>query len=154
MRWVMAGVLRSAALTALYLAFVGQFPLAEVTAGLLAGALAMALSLLLRRRAEQPFRLRAPWHRLVPRLAWSVLRDANKVAVALAKAVFVGHTGMIASQPIAEAGEGAAGTGRRALAILLASVAPNGYVIEPRHRALALHRLAKAEPAADRHWAL
>src|SRR5690348_4319023 len=102
MRRVMAGVLRGAALSALYLALVGQFPLAEVSAGLLSGALAMMLSLLLRRRAGQSFRLRAPWHKLLPRLAWSVLRDVNKVAVALAKATAAGHAGNITQQPIGE----------------------------------------------------
>lgn len=150
----MAAVLRWAALTALYLALVGQVPIAEVVAGLLSGLAAMLLSWALRAMAERPFALRAPWHRLVPRLALSLARDAARVAIALAKAIPAGGTGESLRQPFAADGDGAAGAGHRALAVLLASLAPNGYVIETGKRALQLHRLAPAAPSADPQWPL
>ena len=154
MHWAIQGALRWAGLTGLYVVLAGQLSISEMTAGLLAGLAAAALSLMLRAAAEQRLRLRAPWQRLVPRLSLAVLRDLNRVALALAKAVMAGHAGAIQVQPVAPAGDTAAGAGRRALAMLLASVAPNGYVLEARRAALTLHHLAEAAPAADRQWPL
>jgi hypothetical protein len=154
MHWAIPGALRWTGLTGLYLVLAGQLAISEMTAGLLAGLAAAALSLALRAAAEPRLRLRAPWHRLVPRLALAVLRDVNRVAAALAKAVIAGHAGSIQIQPVAPAGDTAAGVGRRALAMLLVSVAPNGYVLESRRAELTLHRLAEAAPATDRHWLL
>ena len=154
MHWAILGALRWAGLTVLYLVLAGQLSISETTAGLLAGLSAAALSLALRAAAEQRFRLRAPWHRLVPRLCLAVLRDVNRVTVALAKAVIAGHAGSIQIQPVAPTGDAAAEAGHRALAMLLVSVAPNGYVLESRRAELMLHRLAEAAPAADRQWPL
>jgi hypothetical protein len=154
MHWAISGALRWAGLTGLYLALAGQFSISEMTAGLLAGLSAATLSLGLRAAAEQRFRLRAPWHLLVPRLCWAVLRDVNRVAVALAKGVIGDHAGDIQVQPVMPTGDAASGAGNRALAMLLASVAPNGFVLESRCAELTLHRLAKASPAVDRQWPL
>ncbi|HJT07837.1 MAG TPA: hypothetical protein VJ747_12970 [Stellaceae bacterium] len=154
MHWAIQGALRWAGLTGLYVVLAGQLSISEMTAGLLTGLAAAALSLALRAAAEQRFRPRAPWHRLGPRLLLAVLRDVNRVAVALAKAMVAGRAGTIQSQPIAPIGEGAAEAGHRALAMLLVSVAPNGYVLESRRAELTLHRLAEAAPAADRLWPL
>ena len=126
MHWAIEGALRWAGLTGLYVVLAGQLSLPEMTAGLLTGLAAAALSLALRAAAEQRFRLRAPWHRLVPRLSLAVLRDVNRVGVALAKAVIAGHAGDVQMQPITPSGDAAAGVGHRALAMLFASVAPNG----------------------------
>jgi hypothetical protein len=154
MHWAILGALRWAGLTVLYLVLAGQLSISEMTAGLLAGLSATALSLALRAAAEQRLRLHAPWHRLVPRLCLAVLRDVNRVAAALAKAVMAGHVGDIQIQPVAALDDGAAGVGHRALAMLLVSVAPNGYVLESRRAEVALHRLTEAAPAADRQWPL
>jgi hypothetical protein len=160
--------LRWVALAALYFAFAGQLSVAEVTVGLVAGLATAAFSLILREATERPLRLRAPWHRLVARLARSILRDVGRVAVALARAV-TGHTatgrirrartartrhvGMTLSQPLARIGAAAEEeAGHWALVILLASIAPNGYVLESRQWSLELHRLTRAPPAPDPQW--
>ena len=74
--------------------------------------------------------------------------------MALVKALVAGHAGSIQHQPIAPVGDAAAEAGHQGLAMLLVSVAPNGYVLESRRAELTLHRLVEAAPAADREWPL
>lgn len=154
MRWAGEAAIRWAALTALYLALAGQVSTAETVMGVSAGLLLAILSLLLRDRAEPALRVSAPWHRLLPRAGWSILRDLVRVAGALARAIVLGRAGSIARQPFAAKHDGARAAGRNALAILLASLAPNGYVLERRRDSLLLHRLAKAPAAPKRDWAI
>jgi hypothetical protein len=139
-------------LSGLYLVLAGEVSLSEIIAGVLAGLLATAVSLGLRAAAERQFVLRAPWPRLAARAGWALMRDIFRVALALAQAAAGGAGGMIARQPFAGAGAEPAAAGRRALATLFASVAPNGYVTEVTPTALELHRVAPAPPAADREW--
>lgn len=152
MRRATAAFVRWAALLGLYLAFAGQGSAAEIVAGLLAGLAAAAFSLLLRETTEHPFHLRAPWLGLAARLGTSILRDVGRVAAALAEAVLAGHRGARLDQPITPVGSGRAEAGHRALVILLASVAPNAYVLEARRSVLVLHRFAQTAPAADERW--
>lgn len=137
---------------ALYLALTGAGSLAEILAGVLTGFAALLLSWALRAMTERPFALRAPWHRLVPRLVLALLCDASRVAIALIKALPAGGTGWSQFQPLTAGGDDAIGAGHRALAILLASVAPNGFVTGIGERALRLHRLAPAAASADPEW--
>jgi hypothetical protein len=139
-------------LSGLYLLLAGEVSLSEIVAGVLAGLLATAVSLGLTIAAERQFALRAPWPRLAPRAAWALLRDIARVALALVEAAAGGEGGMIARQPFAGTGGEPVAVGRRALATLFASIAPNGYVTEVTPTALELHRLAPAPPAADRDW--
>jgi hypothetical protein len=139
-------------LSGLYLVLAGEVSLSEIIAGVLAGLLATAVSLGLQAAAERQFALRAPWHRLAAGAAWALMRDIVRVALALAQAAAGGEGGMNARQPFAGAGAEPAAAGRRALATLFASIAPNGYVTEVTPTALELHRVAPAPPAADREW--
>lgn len=152
MRWIAVAGARWVLLTGTYLVLAGQLALSEIVAGVLAGLLATAASLGLKAATQRQFALRAPWHRLVVRASWAVLRDIVRVALALAEAATGGQGGMIARQPFAGAGAGSAAAGRRALVTLVASIAPNGYVTDVASTALELHRLAPAPPAADREW--
>jgi hypothetical protein len=145
MRWL--------ALAGLYLALVGQASRAEIVAGLLAGLAAALFSLLLREATARPLRLHAPWHRLVARVLVAILRDTARVTAALLRTAPAGNAGRRATQPYAPGGAGPEEeAGHRALVILLASVAPNAYVIEALRSSLIVHRLANAAPAKDRRW--
>ena len=152
MRWVTAAGVRWALLSGLYLLLAGELSFAEIVAGVLAGLLATAVSLGLRAAGERQFALCAPWPRLAARTGWALLRDIVRVALALAEAAAGGEGGMIDRQPFAGAGAEPAAAGRRALATLFASIAPNGYVTEVTPTALELHRMAPAPPAADWEW--
>ncbi|HYZ39288.1 MAG TPA: hypothetical protein VE687_01520 [Stellaceae bacterium] len=147
-------VARWVSLTALYIAFAGQTSAAEIIAGLLTGVIAAGFSLLLRAGAERRFQLRAPWVSLAPRLARALLHDTGVVAAALARGAFAGHRGQVIRQPFAEAGDNMQGAGRRALATLFASVAPNGFVLDFGRNSFDVHRLAPAPAATDREWAV
>jgi len=148
--WAAEMVARWIFLTALYIAFAGQTSAAEIIAGSLAGGIAAGFSLLLRAEAGQRFQMRAPWASLAPRLARALLHDTGLVA----GAALAGHRGQVIRQPFAEAGDNMRVAGRRALAILFASVAPNGFVLEFGRNSFDIHRLASAPPAADREWAV
>jgi hypothetical protein len=152
MRWVAVAGARWVALSGLYLVLAGELSPSEIVAGVLAGLLATLVSLGLTAAAERQFSLRAPWYRLSVQTARAVVRDIFRVALALAAAATTGQGGMFARQPFAGTGAEPAAAGRRALATLFASIAPNGYVTEITATALELHRLAPAPPAADREW--
>jgi len=146
------GALRWALLAGLYLVLAGETETAELVAAALAGAAAMALSLLLRYAAERHFRLGAPRGRIALKLPWALLRDSHRVMLALLKASIARHSGAVVRQPFPRMGEGATSAGHRALGVLLASLAPNGYVLAEEKDALLIHRLAPAPPSADRVW--
>lgn len=148
----MALALRWAALAGLYLALVGIAPSSELIAALLASLAGAAFSILLRRSAEPAAHVRAPWARLLVRLAGAILRDVWRVGLALTRAIVLRHTGRHASLRIRRAGEGGAEQEHRALVILLASAAPNTYVLGLRRGTLVVHRLAPAAPPPDRQW--
>lgn len=141
----MTGAFRWAALTGLYLVFAGQADVSEIVAGLLAGGTAMTLSLFLRQVAWRRFALGMPWRRLLVGLPCWLVRDSYSLARALVRALAAGHAGGIVRLPFAASTGGAAEAGRKAIAVLLASAAPNGYVLGSGRDSLTLHRLASPQ---------
>jgi hypothetical protein len=140
-------------LFALYLLFAGQATRAELCAGLLAAALGTALRFYLRRAGEYSFRPDAPWGRLVVRVAASLARDTIIVGRALVRAS-VGRPVRGLAQHQAFMVGGPAAAGRRAVVVLAASIAPNGFVerVATEEQALVLHRLVSTSPREDRLW--
>jgi hypothetical protein len=142
-------------LFALYLLFAGQATAAEVCAGALAAGTGMGLRIYSHRAGQRSLRVDAPWGRLAGRLGVSLARDTIAVAGALARAS-VGRpvSGLVQRQDFIIGGEMDAG--RRAVVILAASVAPNGFVArvapEDEDEALLMHRLVSAPPKEDRRW--
>jgi hypothetical protein len=147
-----AAALRCGALSGLYLALVGQAPLQEITAGVLGGVATAAFSILLRRVGTPAVKFHAPWLRLLIRLIVSILDDTVRVALALAASIASGRGGRIETQDVEAVGQEADESGHRTLMVLLASIAPNRYVLELQRSTLRLHRLAKAAPPADPRW--
>jgi hypothetical protein len=140
-------------LFAFYVLFAQQATRAELCAGLLVAALGAALQLYLHRSGDGPLQLNAPWGRLAARVAASVARDTIAVGRALVRASF-GQSVHGLVQPQAFAAEGSTASGRRAVVILAASLAPNGFVehVAAEEQALLLHRLVATPPRSDRLW--
>lgn len=152
MERVLSAAWRWGALAGLYLVLAGETAIAELTAAILAGIAAAALSLGLRRATERVFVIRAPWRRLVLDILWSIARDVLRVGRAFVRVLTAGRTGTIIRQPFAQQPNDAAGAGHRALAVLLASLAPDGYVLAEDRGSLLIHRLSAAPPSRDRAW--
>jgi multisubunit Na+/H+ antiporter MnhE subunit len=123
-------------LAATYLLFAGQISQTELIAGLGASLAAAAYALTARHVAEQPLNLRLPWHRVVARVAKSVVVDTIRVGLALIRAT-PGSLSRRASAP--------ADAGHRAVAILALSLAPNGVVVDTQDGDVLLHQLVRAE---------
>ena len=83
--------------------------------------------------------------------------DTARVGVVLLRAILrrpQGAVGAVVRQPFAGGGETARDAGRRGLVTLLASLAPNGFVLHVPgdDDALVLHRLARAPLSRDQAW--
>lgn len=155
MRRVAIDLLRWITLSGLYLAFCGQISAAEIAAALLAGLLATLFSTLMRRMVDRTFNVRAPSRRIVAQAARSLMVDTLRVGAVLVRAPFARHNGRFvrelpAASPDGASTDGLSTAGRRATALLAASIAPNGYVIEAQRDALILHRLADVSRGSDR----
>ncbi len=138
-----------------YLLFAGQASGAELGAGVISAALGAALGVFVRVRGEHRMKIEAPWARLAGRILTSLARDSVLVAGALARAS-AGRavSGRIRSQVFVWGGEQPTAFGRRAVVTLAASVAPNGFVLQPTpdRAALLIHRLVATPPEPDRQW--
>jgi hypothetical protein len=142
-------------LVALYLLFAGQATAPELAAAALTAAAATTYHLHVRHHACRQFRFTAPWPRLAGRIAWALARDTALVGWGLVRAI-AGRPlrGGEARQPFESSGLTPSAAGHRAIVVLAASVAPNGYVIdvlEPPN-GLLMHRLVPRPPAPDRRW--
>jgi hypothetical protein len=122
-------------LAAAYLLFAGQVSGHELIAGLGASLLAGAYAVVAHHAAVSPLRLRLPWLRVVAGVARDLVVDTSRVGAALLRP----RAGALAE------GELPAGDGRRAVAILALSVAPNGFVVRAGDHAMAMHRLVEAD---------
>lgn len=154
MRALTLAACRWAGLAALYLALVGQLARAEVVAAFLVAAAGAMLSLLLKNAGKRRFALGAPWLLLLRRVAAALLGDVSRIAVALARSILVGTRGAVATQPFSTHRGSEAEAGRQALVVLLASVAPNGFVVDvvEKQRVLSVHRLSRVPPNPDPEW--
>jgi hypothetical protein len=136
------------ALAGCYLLLTGSVGATELLAGAGATLPVAAFAVLAHRRAERRLSLRAPWPRIVRTALAALVRDTAPVAWAL----LTGRKGSVAPQPFDAAGDAA--EGRRAIVILAASLAPNGFVVATDRHCLRLHRLMPRAPLADTGWPL
>ncbi len=130
-------------LLALYLVFAGQVGVTEVAAGVPASLLATLLAARVHRVG--PRRLGADPRqaiRLLARIPASLATDLVRVGVALAR----GRSGRLTRVRFREGGPGPPDPGRRAMATIALSLAPNGIVvaIPSGEDAMVLHTLADA----------
>jgi multisubunit Na+/H+ antiporter MnhE subunit len=118
------------ALVVLWLAFVDTFATEEVLLGLVAAAIAATAAELVRSQDLVRFGMRVSWLRDLGGLPWQILRDSWVLAVALWRHC-TGHPvrGVFRVVPFPSEADDARSAGRRALATVLVSAAPNTVVV-------------------------
>jgi multisubunit Na+/H+ antiporter MnhE subunit len=123
-----------------WLLYVGQHHTQEVVAGAIAAALSTALAVGVARLARNRYRLDPRPLAGTWALPWSVVRDFAVVTLALARGRPAGAWDTIEA-PVR--GDDPRSAGRRALLAILASIAPNTYVVDlDRERGVAqVHNL-------------
>jgi hypothetical protein len=136
-----------------YLLFAGQAGPVELAAAAAAGLVATLLRGALRRHAEVGLTVRwRAWPALARALAGLPVASA-RAAAALVRGVGIGRGGRIAAQAFDTGRQNDdAEVGRRAVAILLASLAPDSFVVrvdEEAHR-LRTHALVPQRPTLAR----
>jgi hypothetical protein len=144
-------------LGAFYLLFAGQLSWTEAGAGAFATSVAAAATTL-RRNAEAhevSLRLGLPGLRATVLPLIALFPDAARIGVRLLSALRRrpdGEMGMIVEQPFIHGDEHDGG--RRAVVVLGASLAPNGFVLRvpSRRNVLVMHRLAPVPPNPDAVW--
>jgi multisubunit Na+/H+ antiporter MnhE subunit len=120
---------------AVYLLFAGQASPHELIAGLGASVLVAAFAIIAHRAAAAPMRLRLPWLRVIGGVAKDLVVDTVRVGAALLR-----------PRPGTLSRVGApTEPGRRAVAILAASVAPNSFVVRAGDDGMVLHRLVGSD---------
>lgn len=147
-RRVAAALLRWACLSLCYVAFTGTLSKAEGIAAALTGAFAAVLSLGLRALGERRLSLRGRWAAALARTAWLLVRDTGRVGATLVAAIVRGHRGEVVLDREPAAHALGAGSGRRAVTALLASLTPDSMALETGDRAIRVHRLAKSSESA------
>ncbi|HET8997940.1 MAG TPA: hypothetical protein VFN42_14820 [Acetobacteraceae bacterium] len=137
----------------LYVTLSGQGSPDELTAAGLCALAAAALAVTIPRIAERHFAFRGvPWLRLGAGTAASLAGDLVRVGLRLARPAI--PPGSFHRWPFAAGGEGRRDSARRGLVTVVASLAPNTYVVAVLigRRELLVHRLAPAPPPRDRDW--
>lgn len=143
----------------LYLVLAGSTSATEIAAGAGATSLATLLIVLVHDKRRRSLILRPP-PRVPVRTLIALATDTARVGVVLLRAILrrpqgaVGAVGAVVRQPFAGGDETARDAGRRGLVTLLASLAPNGFVLHVPgdDDALVLHRLARAPLSGDQAW--
>jgi hypothetical protein len=156
---MLLGALAALIFLGVYLMFAGQVSATELLAGIPAAVAAAAYAVLLHRVAERPFRLDAPWPRVLGKPLMALFPDVIRVGRTLLRVLWrrpPGMVGTIVRQPFQAGGADPASAARRGLVTLAASLAPNGYGMDILDGAdvLVLHRLAPAPLAPDQRWPL
>ena len=123
-----------------WLLYVGQHHAQEVVAGAVAAALSTALALGVARAARSRYRLDPQPLTRAWRLPWNVVRDFAVVSIAL---VHGRPRGAWETIELPVRGDDPRSAGRRALLAVLASIAPNTYLVDiDRERGVAhVHNL-------------
>ena len=144
MRAVLAVVLWWVVLAGVWLLYVGQHTKENAVAGAVAAAVAVGFALLVARLGLYRFGFDARRLAGAARLPWHLVRDFGLVALALLRGRPAGR--------LVELELRAGSAGDRALAGLLASIAPNAYVVDldPKRGRALVHELAsgRSEGAA------
>jgi hypothetical protein len=159
-RTARVGLLCWVALGLIYFLLAGQASMTELMAGLggvsAASGYGVALHIGARRR---PLEFRLAWLRSAWRPLLSLPRDSLAVGLVLLRSLTRRRrrlVGRMTRQPFDYGNEGAEARARRALVILGASLAPNGFVLHALkgEGVLLLHRLAPDAPSENRDWPL
>ncbi|MGX7704882.1 hypothetical protein [Methylobacterium sp. Gmos1] len=141
---------------ALYLLLAGEAGTHEIATGIVVASLMTAWAWRIRTHAKRQFRVSrahlAPWGRALAGLGPATLRTG----AALARSILVGthpghaHRRLFRRGPEDEPAERA----RRAGAVLLASLAPDSFVLraDPGRDEALIHALGEAPPPADPRW--
>ena len=140
----------------LYLVLAGSTGVTEIAAGAGATSLATLLIVLVHDKRRRSLVLRPP-PRVLLRSAIALATDSARIGLVLLRAILrrpPGAVGSVVRHPFAGGGETARDAGRRGLVTLLASLAPNGFVLHVPggDDGLMLHRLAPAPLSGDQDW--
>ena len=141
-----------------YLFLAGALSRTELIAGVPLALACTAAATLFRLREERSLRLVLPPLRVPGHVLVALVSDTARVGWLLLRAIAhrpQASLGTVSAQPF-DAGDARPGAapkaaGRRALATLAASVAPNGYVLTLADGML-LHRLSETRPSDDAMW--
>ncbi|KMO39462.1 hypothetical protein VQ02_10030 [Methylobacterium variabile] len=141
---------------ALYLLLAGEAGSHEVATGIVVASLMTAWAWRIRTAAKRHFRVScahlAPWGRALAGLGPATLRTG----AVLARAILVGtHPGHAHRRPFRRGPEDEpAERARRAGAVLLASLAPDSFVLraDPGRDEVLIHALGETPPPADPRW--
>lgn len=142
-------------LCGMYLLFAGQIDTAEIIAGLPAVALAAVFAAGQSRQARRRYALIAPWPRLLLQAGRALARESWLVGAVLLGTLWrrsAGPRGAITAEVFEPGGDDPVSAGRRALATLERSLAPNGFAVAFRPGAILLHRLAPAPASPNPEW--
>lgn len=143
----------------LYLMFAGQLSASELGIGVFAGAAIATFSLILWRHESRSLGLGAPWPRLILSPLFALPADSWRAGRVLLNALWrkpMGEIGARQKQPFQHGDDTPRAAGRRALATLAVSFAPNGYVLDitDNENDMLIHRLHPTGPKADMGWPL
>jgi len=144
-----------AGLFGLYLLFVGSTSRPEVLAGLMASGIAIAGHVRTWAVAHRRVRVEAPWLWLAGRIVVALMRDTALVAGGLIRTLLGGKAGGgMTLQPFDSGDFTPVAAARRGFAMLAASVAPNGYVIEVQEppRGMLMHAFVPRRRAENVRW--
>lgn len=147
----------------LYLLLAGTVSVTEAGAGAAVASATTGFVLARRQAADRAVALPLPPAHAVLRPLGALLSDTLRVGAVLARALVQPQSGQEARQPFRPGDDTAEEAGRRGLATLLLSLAPNGFVLDVPPAAAAgdgaavlLHRLAPASrpasPGGDADW--
>lgn len=155
MRRLAAAVGQWLGLAALYLGFAGSVETAEIMAAAATATCIVGLIFWCRHGRATALRTRTSWLHILPLVVRAVAIEAVVVGAALLRTlvrVRVRAQGEVLSQPFDPGDQSPRAAGRRAVAVLAASAAPDGYVLAIRENSLLLHRLVPRPTASDRRW--
>ncbi len=141
-------------LSGMYMLFAGEVSGTEALAGLVSVAAAMVFAWVAQRAEKRFFRFRLGWVALLARLPVALARDTVVVGAWLVRSIWRPVEGGLARQNFDHGDASGEAGARRALVVLGASLAPNGYVVRVPARGdfFLVHRLAPAPLAADEEW--
>ena len=143
----------------LYLLFAGELSLSELGTAVVAAAAIAIFSVGLAKQKTRSFRFLALWPRLIWVPLFSLMPDSWRVGRVLVSTVWRARAstiGVFQKQSFQHGGNTREAAGRRGLATLAISFAPNGYVVEINDVAdeMLIHRLRSSAPKADTRWPL
>lgn len=153
MRGLAAAVGQWVGAAALYLGFAGSAETAEIIAAAVTATFIVGFVFWCRHARATALRTQISWLHILPRVPRAVAIEAVVVGAALLRTlVRVPAQGEVLSQPFNPGDQSPRAAGRRAVAVLAASAAPDGYVLTIREDSLLLHRLVPRPTASDRRW--